>query len=431
MRKTTDMHEVIVGLGFGDESKGSAVDWLCHERDIAAVIRYNGGPQCGHNVVQPDGRHHEFAQFGSGSFHGVPTHLSQYMLVNPFAMYEEAKHLSELGLGDPFDNTTVADRALLVTPYHRAANRLREDRRGSLRHGSTGHGVGETRWYSLKYPTSTPRIGDMARPHVLRNQLTSIRDHYTWELGDLGVEETPEELAAQYLEMTEYLRIVPDAYIKELLDAGDCVFEGGQGVLLDEKYGFHPHTTWTNTTAGNARTLLGHRDYRVIGLTRTYHTRHGAGPFPTEGYEVNSLNLPEPHNNTGEYQGSWRIGSLDLSLLDYAVRAVGEVDVIMVSHMDVVSQGLIATYGYTDWTKYALVPFDLERLRLPTDRDEQIYLTEFFSKPEGVLVPAQYDLMCDGADVTRDIETITGVPVEFYSHGPTYKDKWAVGRERV
>lgn len=428
------MHEVIVGLGFGDEGKGSAVDWLCKSRDITAVVRYNGGPQCGHNVVQPDGCHHEFAQFGSGTFHGVPTHLSQHMLVNPFTMYEEAKHLSELGLGDPFDITTVAEGALLVTPYHRAANRLREDRRGSRRHGSTGHGVGETRWYSLKYPTTAPMIGDMARPHVLRHKLTSIRDHYEWELGDLGIEETPEDFVAQYLEMTQYLRIVPDDYIDKLLDSGDCVFEGGQGVLLDEKYGFHPHTTWTDTTTGNARKLLGERDYRVIGLTRTYHTRHGAGPFPTEGYEVDALDLPEPHNNTGEYQGSWRVGSLDLTLLDYAIRAVGEVDMIMVSHMDVLSQGLIATYGYTDWSQYSRVPFTLERLRVPVDRDEQIYLTEFFDKPEGVIVPAQYDLMCDRDDVTEAIQRVTGRPVWVYSYGPTYDDKWTremILRERV
>ena len=154
-------HAIVVGLGFGDECKGATVDWLCATNDIKAVVRFNGGPQAAHNVITPDGRHHTFAQFGSGTFHGVPTYLSRYMLVNPFNLVNEAEHLADLGVVDPLRMVWIDQNALLVTPYHRHANRLREDARGASRHGSTGQGVGETRAYAIERPDESPKMGDI------------------------------------------------------------------------------------------------------------------------------------------------------------------------------------------------------------------------------------------------------------------------------
>ena len=114
-------HKIVVGLGFGDECKGATVDWLCATTDVEAVVRFNGGPQAAHNVITPDGRHHTFAQFGSGSFHEIPTYLSKYMLVNPFNLLVEAEHLAELGVMDPMSLVYIDQDALLVTPYHRRA----------------------------------------------------------------------------------------------------------------------------------------------------------------------------------------------------------------------------------------------------------------------------------------------------------------------
>ena len=167
-------HAIVVDLGYGDAGKGSTVDWLCSpgraERSraasrIRAVVRFNGGAQAGHNVVTPDGRHHTFAQFGAGTFHGVPTHLSRFMLVEPFALAAEAAHLAELGIGNPFALLSADSRALITTPYHRAANRVRESARdrtpGSARHGTCGMGIGETVSFSLAVsPDKPPRVGD-------------------------------------------------------------------------------------------------------------------------------------------------------------------------------------------------------------------------------------------------------------------------------
>ena len=95
-------HVIVADLGYGDAGKGTVVDWLCATRPVHAVIRFNGGAQAAHNVVLPDGRHHTFAQFGSGTLRGVPTHLSRFVVVDPLALSAEAAHLVRLGVPDPF-----------------------------------------------------------------------------------------------------------------------------------------------------------------------------------------------------------------------------------------------------------------------------------------------------------------------------------------
>jgi len=164
-------HVIVVDLGYGDAGKGTVVDWLCSPRGglarggeaVRTVVRFNGGAQAGHNVVTADGRQHTFAQFGSGTFtSGVRTHLSRFMLVDPLALAAEAGHLAALGVPDALARLTVDRDALLTTPYHRAANQVRELARGLDRHGSCGMGIGETARYALSYPDDAPRAGDCA-----------------------------------------------------------------------------------------------------------------------------------------------------------------------------------------------------------------------------------------------------------------------------
>src|SRR5712664_3469074 len=99
---------IVAGMAYGDEAKGATVDFLCRDLGAGLIIRYNGGHQAAHNVVTPEGKHHTFSQFGSGSFiSGVRTHLSHFMLINPIAMLEEEEHLQSLGIHDMWDRTTV------------------------------------------------------------------------------------------------------------------------------------------------------------------------------------------------------------------------------------------------------------------------------------------------------------------------------------
>ncbi|MET9224797.1 adenylosuccinate synthetase [Lentzea sp. NPDC003310] len=336
-------HVIVVGLGFGDEGKGAVVDALCADGSVSAVVRFNGGAQAAHNVIA-DGRHHTFSQFGSGTLAGVPTRLSRYVLVEPIALATESRELEALGVANPLSLMSIDAGALLTTPFHVAANRARERARGDGRHGSCGKGIGETAWYGLLSgakagdvvegqqvlgePGPAPRVGDCLDPAALRRKLDALARFYE---PLIGAGPNVDELVGLYRAFADAVRIIPGD--DGMFDSGRVVFEGAQGVLLDETYGFHPHTTWSTVVPRNARELLRGRPARVLGVTRTYQTRHGAGPLPTEDPAV-LARFPERHNGTGEFQGAWRAGHLDANLLRYAVACCGGVDGLAVTHLD-------------------------------------------------------------------------------------------------
>ncbi len=348
-------HYIVCGLGFGDEGKGSVIDFLCSPRrpdPARTVIRFNGGAQAAHNVLTADGRHHTFAQFGSGSFtSGVRTHLSRFVLVDPLALAAEADGLASAGVPDALDRLTVDRDALLVTPYHQAANRAREAARGRDRHGSCGMGIGETARYALAWPGDGPRVADCAAPRALARSLGRLRDRLCDELGPLGGPSV-DSLCDVYRTFANRVALVDGGYLRRLLRAGPAVFEGAQGILLDEWRGFHPYTTWSTTTFANAETLLAEaglaeaglagaglaeaRDTAVrLGVVRCYLTRHGPGPFVTEDP---TLEFPEPHNGTGTWQGAFRIGHPDAVALRYAAEVAGGVDGVALTHLDVAAR---------------------------------------------------------------------------------------------
>ncbi|HSA50393.1 MAG TPA: adenylosuccinate synthetase, partial [Yinghuangia sp.] len=254
-------HVAVVDLGYGDAGKGTVVAYLCERahrtgRPVRAVVRFNGGAQAAHNVVTDDGRHHTFAQFGAGTFTpGVATHLSRFMLVDPLALATEADHLAAVGVPDALERLTVDGDALLTTPYHAAANRARERARGADRHGSCGMGVGETAAFALAHPRLAPRAADTRSPASLRRKLAAVRDALTAELGDLGAPPV-DDCASVFAAFGAAVRIVDGTFLRTLLRAGPVVFEGAQGVLLDEWHGFHPYTTWSTTTFAGADALL-------------------------------------------------------------------------------------------------------------------------------------------------------------------------------
>src|SRR6266545_215189 len=166
-----------VDLGFGDSGKGSIVDFLTRIHAAHTVVRYNGGAQAAHRVVTdgPNPREHVFAQFGSGTLAGAATHLSRFMLLDPLAMVAEERHLQSLGVPDAFQRTTIDERALVITPFQRAANRLKELARGDGRHGSCGMGIGETMADYLRYGDRVVLAGDLASSDALRAKLAFVR----------------------------------------------------------------------------------------------------------------------------------------------------------------------------------------------------------------------------------------------------------------
>lgn len=412
-----DKHKIVVGLGFGDEGKGTIVDYLCSQESYGAVVRFSGGPQAAHNVVTPEGIHHTFSQFGSGTFTETPTILSRYMLVNPLNLAKEAEELdSKLGF-NPFDLLCVSENSLVVTPYHIEANRMREKERGEDRHGSCGQGVGETQSFALEYPDFALRMKDLEDRQTMVVKLSFIKSLLEAQVGQIKVGRSSENIATMYefflIDHPDIIR--SDEWITDFISNNTCVFEGSQGVLLDEWKGFHPYTTWSTTTDENARALLreasvDESNVETIGVTRTYQTRHGDGPLPTEIDNVEDF--PEAHNDWGEFQGGWRVGNLDLSLLKYSSDMVGKLDEIALTHTDVMEYTL------------SMHPYDLTAMYEDKNLDNQEKITKVLFNIQNHQSEVLIDIKnLDDRLLIAWIELITGAKVTTKSYGPRRDQK--------
>ena len=350
---------LVAGLAYGDEGKGAVVDFLARQNEGKSgnviIVRYNGGPQAAHNVITPDGRHHTFSQFGSGMFvPGSYTYLSEHMLINPLNMMAEEEHLRVVGITNAWDRTIVHDGAVLVTPYHVAMNRMIENYRGNDKHGSCGQGIGIARQLHIAHPTKVPLISDINRPNLLKEKLEYVRQIGIEMVEMFAGKVTREEaiitnpksvpyFIEQYQNWPARNMLVQQHWINDILKYGEgiTIFEGAQGMMIDEVHGQAPHNTWTDCTFGNAEKILKLAGFGgkvvKIGVVRTYYTRHGEGPF-TEDEQLQKVfsaqGHKEMHNGTNQYQGRFKIGRFDPERFGYALDKIGGVDVVALNHID-------------------------------------------------------------------------------------------------
>lgn len=430
------MKFIITDLGFGDAGKGSVVDFLTHYTGAELIVRYNGGCQAAHNV-QHKGRHHTFSQFGSylGSVplggrysNQVKTLLSKHVLIEPLAMEKEANKLIKNGgsIEGLWNRQYVDERARVITPFHIILNRAREEARTN-RHGSCGMGIGETVRDYLENPKLVLQAGDFLMGRALvRDKLEMIRTRLLRELREVTGCKTShlpvvESFIDRYFPVPFHIATAlgSNQMIREL----KVIFEGAQGVLLDEDYGFHPYTTWSKTTPHNARELLRESGSTekptLIGLTRSYMCRHGDGPFPTEA----QTGIVEIHNGYNPWQRHFRTGWLDLVLLKYAVAVSGGIDFLGVTHTDTLnlkSKWPICTgYGpdvVKDFLDYcnsdtAAAPGSLAHLDLQQSVGEQIMYCQ-----KGLWTASRDDML---DIVSEELDT----PIKLTSFGPDRSQK--------
>lgn len=347
----------VLGLGFGDCGKGLFVDHLCRRLGAHTVVRFNGGAQAGHNVVLADGRHHTFSQFGSGSFQrGMATVLAHPVVVHPTALQVEAERLASRGVPDALARLFIDPRCRVNTPFHQAAGRLRELARGATAHGTCGVGVGETVRHALAWPEEALRFEDLQRPAHALEKARLLQRRLRDELADVPLTaatasewsflqdpDLPTRWMEQVGRLLPRLPPAPQTILSERLHcAGTVLFEGAQGLLLDEWRGFHPHTTWSSPHPTSVEALvreagLGSKVHH-LGVLRAYLTRHGLGPLPTEDAALDRR-LGEPHNSGEGWQGPFRRGHPDGVLLDYALAVAGALDGVLLSHLDAFREG--------------------------------------------------------------------------------------------
>jgi len=330
---------VVIGAAFGDEGKGLVTDYFCSENIFGETlnIRFCGGSQAGHTVVTPDGRRHVFSHFGAGSFNNnVATYLSKDFIVNPIMFWREYEQLSRMGIKP---KVYVHPQCKITLPFDMMVNQMVERHRGENRHGSCGLGINET-LVRNKILVIDNTVSNTLITDYLHDFMNMVRADYSTErLKELGVNSISlqdmellnnktiqKNYIKQFYDMLNYCEVVGD----EILDKySNLVFEGGQGLLLDQtNKEFFPHLTPSNTGVDNVIPTLYQfgadwdkfSDVEICYVTRTYFTRHGAGAFPTEcDKDKIAPGLIDLTNNYNEFQGKFRYGYFDKHLFNSAV----------------------------------------------------------------------------------------------------------------
>jgi adenylosuccinate synthase len=324
----------IVGAGYGDEGKGVITDALAAALGAGVtVVRTNGGAQAGHSVELADGRRHVFHHLGAGTLAGAGTHLSRFFVSHPILLAEEVGAVRALGV-EP--RLSADPRGYVTTPWDMLVNQILERRRGGARHGSCGLGFGETvgRCEESGFPLT---VADLAAPG-LRRHLRAVRDGWarprlaalgiadlsgeeeSWLGSDAILERFVDDCSA-YLDL---IRIAPDSSLET---APQLVFEGAQGLMIDQDHGAFPYVTRSRTGLANMldvarEAAVGRID--ALYVHRCYVTRHGRGPMADERDVSADFDVVDPTNVPNPWQERLRFGLVDLEILAQAIaRDVG------------------------------------------------------------------------------------------------------------
>jgi adenylosuccinate synthase len=280
---------VVVGAQWGDEGKGKIVDLLAERFDV--VARYQGGHNAGHSVKVGD-KSYALHLIPSGIIHPDKTCvLGNGMVIDPIAFFTEADRLTAQGLQVTPDRVKVSSRAHLILRYHRALDHTSEERLGNEKVGTTLRGIGPA--YEDKAGRRGIRVADALDPERLRSRIErNIKDANIIIREYRGTELDPEQVFDEVAPLVERLEpFVTDTtdFVNRAVREGQSILvEGAQATLLDVDHGTYPFVTSSNTTSGGVCSGLGLAPRRisgVLGIVRTYSTRVGEGPFPTEMVE--------------------------------------------------------------------------------------------------------------------------------------------------
>ena len=416
---------MVVGLQWGDEGKGKIVDVLSENFDI--VTRFQGGSNAGHTVIIGSDIF-KFRLMPTGAVRGKKVVIGNGVVVDPLILLQELEQLSSAGLNI---DLLVSDRAHFITPYHISIDGLQEKAKGDQKIGTTKRGIGPT------YADKISRIGIRASDlqDIFRTpQWKVLEETSTSRIQDLyhaKVDESTQNSLNDYTEaLKQVVPLVGDAseFLNSAIDSGQRVlFEGAQGTLLDIDHGTYPFVTSSNCVSAAAATGSGVSPTKIgsiLGISKAYLTRVGAGPFPTELDDATGEILRTRGSEFGTVTGRpRRCGWLDLVALKYAVRVNGA-EYLAITKIDVLTglESLKVCVGYeidsselntipASSTTYSKVTPIYEELdgwsELPEISDD----TDSFSSIPGAMM-----------DYLHKIETWTGSKVAILSLGPDRAD---------
>ncbi|MFZ6020816.1 MAG: adenylosuccinate synthase [Chloroflexota bacterium] len=338
--------EIVIGTQWGDEGKGRIVDLLAAKADV--VARFNGGDNAGHTVTVGS-RTFKLHLIPSGIIHphtiGV---MGNGMVINPVTFVNEVEMLQAAGVAANPERLRISHAAHLITPAHRALDAAQEAARGQAQIGTTGRGIGPA--YTGKTSRNGLRMEDMLdassfykkmKQHVEEINTMLVKLYRADPLDENAV---AREYAKLALQLAPYITDTGELVYRALQQGKRVLAEGAQGTLLDLDHGTYPYVTSSYATAAGALVGLGVGIVpveRVIGVTKSFQTRVGAGPFPTEVFGKTAERLRGTGKNPWDEFGTTtgrprRVGWLDGVLLRYALRVNGVTE-LMVTKMDILS----------------------------------------------------------------------------------------------
>ena len=418
---------VIIGTQWGDEGKGKVVDLLTENAD--AVVRFQGGHNAGHTLVI-DGKKTVLHLIPSGILRkNVKCMIGNGVVLAPDALLTELDMLKQNGI-ETDGRLYISEACTLILPYHIALDQAREIARGKKAIGTTGRGIGPA--YEDKISRRGLKVGDMMHTERFAARLAEVLEYHNFALKNYFKTDTVDfqKVLDEGLEMAERIRpMVAD--VTGLLhqmrtDGKKIMFEGAQGTLLDIDHGTYPYVTSSNPTAGGASTGtgVGPRDIDyILGITKAYTTRVGAGPFPTELYDGEALDDPigahlaKEGNEFGSTTGRpRRCGWLDAISLRRSAQ-INSLTGICLTKMDVLDglETLRIAVGYEANGKKLDVP------PIGADAYEQckpIYI-DVPGWSESTVGVKTYDGLPENAKAyIKKIEEVVGVPIDIISTGP-------------
>jgi len=412
---------VVLGSQWGDEGKGKIVDLLTE--NASAVVRFQGGHNAGHTLVIGEEKT-VLHLIPSGILRpGVCCVIGNGVVLSPAALLKEINMLEARGV-PVRERLKLSEACPLILPYHVALDQAREKARGKAAIGTTGRGIGPA--YEDKVARRALRLADIFHRERFAAKLGEVLDYHNFVLRNYFGADTVDfqQILDETLAQAEILKPmvvdVPELLYKLRQEGANLMFEGAQGTLLDIDHGTYPYVTSSNTTAGGASTGSGvgplELDY-VLGITKAYTTRVGAGPFPTELDDEVGNHLATRGHEFGSTTGrARRCGWFDAVALRRAVQ-INSISGLCLTKLDVFDglDSIQICVGYqVDGREVATPPVGAEAFEACTP----IYEEMPGWSESTVGVKTLDGLPAAARAYIRRIEEVCGVPVDIISTGP-------------
>lgn len=422
--------DVLLGLQWGDEGKGKVVDVLTPQYDV--IARFQGGPNAGH-TLEFNGIKHVLHIIPSGIFHENKINvIGNGVLIEPRIFAQEVKALSEKGV-DATKNLYISKKAHLILPTHRMLDAANEKAKGNAKIGSTLKGIGPT--YTDKVARTGIRVGDIMefdfREHYELLKIQHLQTAHTLKfdvdsfcIDNMSLAEYEKEWLSSLETLKQFKFVNSEYFINRCLDEGKKVLaEGAQGSMLDIDFGSYPFVTSSSTITAGVCSGLGvapSRIGRVMGITKAYCTRVGAGPFPTELFDETGEKLCQIGHEYGATTGrSRRCGWIDIPALKYACMLNGVTD-LFVTKPDVMNdfdEIKMCTHYLIDGKQTDELPFEFNAVEI-----KPVYVSYSGWMQELNGTKNYNDLPARLREYLNAIEKITGVNIMAVSISPDRKD---------